>query len=92
MLGGQDMSKMQSELKRTKAIIQSMTPLEREDPSILNGSRRKRIAKGSGVDVQQINQLIRQFDQMKQAMKQLKKMGLFKASNFMKGNKGPLGF
>ncbi len=92
MLGGQDMSKMQSELKRTKAMIQSMTPLEREDPSILNGSRRKRIAKGSGVDVQQINQLIRQFDQMKQAMKQLKKMGLFKASNFMKGNKGPLGF
>ncbi len=57
---------------RTEAIIQSMTPLERQRPEILNGSRRARIAKGSGTQVSEVNALIKQFDQMRKMMKMLK--------------------
>ncbi len=57
---------------RTKAIIQSMTKKERKDPSILNYSRKNRIAKGSGTSLQEINRLLKQFDQTKQLMKQMK--------------------
>ncbi len=59
-------------IERTKAIILSMTPRERVEPSIINSSRRKRIAAGSGTTVQEINQLLKQFEQTKQLMKQLK--------------------
>ena len=59
-------------MERTKAIILSMTKKERTDPSIINSSRKKRIAAGSGTSVQEINQLLKQFDQTKQLIKQLK--------------------
>lgn len=62
----------ESKIERTKAIILSMTPKERTDPSIINSSRKKRIAAGSGTSVQEINQLLKQFEQTKQLMKQLK--------------------
>lgn len=62
----------ESKIERTKAIILSMTPKERTDPSIINSSRKKRIASGSGTSIQEINQLLKQFDQTKQLMKQLK--------------------
>ena len=62
----------ESKMERTKAIILSMTKKERNDPSILNYSRKQRIANGSGTTIQEINQLIKQFDQTKQLMKQLK--------------------
>ncbi len=55
-----------------KAIIQSMTPQERQNPDIIKASRRQRIAKGSGTSVQQVNQLLKQFEQSKEMMKQLK--------------------
>ncbi len=55
-----------------KAIIQSMTPQERRNPDIIKSSRRQRIAKGSGTSVQQVNQLLKQFEQSKEMMKQLK--------------------
>ncbi len=55
--------------KQTEAIIQSMTPQERKNPSILNSSRRQRIARGSGTTLQDVNKLIKQFDQMRKAMK-----------------------
>ncbi|HIT68824.1 MAG TPA: signal recognition particle protein [Candidatus Aphodomonas merdavium] len=58
-------------LKKPEAIIRSMTPQERRNPEILNASRRRRIAKGAGVEVQDVNQLIRQFDQAKQMLKQM---------------------
>ncbi|WP_165079072.1 MULTISPECIES: signal recognition particle protein [unclassified Desulfovibrio] len=58
----------EAELARTEAIINSMTPAERRDPDILNGSRRARIAKGSGTSVAQVNQLVRQFTQMRKMM------------------------
>lgn len=57
------------EIKKTKAIIQSMTIEERRNPSILNGSRKKRIARGSGTTVQDVNKLIKQFNEMKKMMK-----------------------
>ncbi len=59
-------------IERTKAIILSMTKKERNDPAVINSSRKKRIALGSGTSVQEINQLLKQFEQTKQLMKQLK--------------------
>ena len=59
------------ELDRLQAIITSMTPEERANPQILNGSRRRRIARGSGTSVQAVNQLVKQFSQMKKMMRQL---------------------
>ena len=59
-------------VERIKAIILSMTPREREKPEIINSSRKKRIAAGSGTSVQDINQLLKQFDQTKIMMKQVK--------------------
>lgn len=58
-------------MKKPEAIIRSMTPQERRHPDILNASRRKRIAAGAGVQVQDVNQLIRQFEQTRQMMKQM---------------------
>ena len=59
-------------IERAKAIILSMTKKERNDPAVINSSRKKRIALGSGTSVQEINQLLKQFEQTKQLMKQLK--------------------
>ncbi len=61
--------------KPIEAIIYSMTPEERRNPNILNGSRRRRIAQGSGTTVREINDLIKQFEQMKKMMKTMSKMG-----------------
>jgi len=57
------------QVKRTEAIIRSMTPAERENPTIINGSRRTRIAKGSGTQVQDVNRLVKQFAEMQKMMK-----------------------
>jgi signal recognition particle subunit SRP54 len=63
---------MEKQLKRTQAIINSMTIKERRNPKILNGSRKKRVARGSGTTVQEVNQLLSQFRQMQKMMKQLR--------------------
>ena len=77
-------------MARTAAIIQSMTQYERENPSVLNSSRKRRIALGSGVKVEDINKLLKQFDMMNQMMKQFSGPG---ASRKMKrmGKLGGLG-
>ena len=59
------------QISRVEAIIHSMTPTERRDPTIINGSRRKRIATGSGTSITQVNQLLSQFKQMQKMMKKL---------------------
>ena len=59
------------DLKRTEAIIRAMTPAERRDPTILNGSRRRRIAAGSGTNLPEVNRLVKQFGDMQKLMKQL---------------------
>jgi len=72
-------------LKPIEAIIKSMTPKERSSPELMNGSRKIRIAKGSGTTVPEVNQLLKQFDQMRKMMKTMNKMGGAKALNsFMK--------
>ena len=65
----------EKQMGRIEAIILSMTKAERTKPEIINGSRRKRIAKGSGTSVEEVNRLLKQFDQMKKMMKQLTGMG-----------------
>jgi signal recognition particle subunit SRP54 len=64
-----------SHFKRIEAMIQSMTPEERANPDVLNGSRRKRIAEGSGHHIQEVNQFIKQFEDMRKMMKTMSKLG-----------------
>jgi signal recognition particle subunit SRP54 len=72
--------------KSIEAIIQSMTPYEREHPECLNTSRRHRIAKGAGVDLQQVNRLIKQFDQTRKMMKMMTdKSKMAQMASMMKG-------
>jgi signal recognition particle subunit SRP54 len=68
-----------------------MTPEERRNPKIINGSRKKRIARGSGTSIQEVNQLLKQFDQMRKMMKMMQKGG---GKNLMRmmGGKGFPGF
>jgi signal recognition particle subunit SRP54 len=66
---------MERQIKRTEAIISSMTPGERRDPDVLNASRRRRIAAGSGTEVQDVNRLVKQFREMQRLMKTLQKTG-----------------
>lgn len=75
----------EKELKRIEAIIDSMTPGERANHQIINGSRRMRIAKGSGTTVQEVNQLLKRFTEAQKLMKQLQKMG---PKGLMRGMKG----
>lgn len=70
--------------KGIEAIIKSMTPLEREDPSVMNGSRRKRIAEGSGTSIQEVNQLMKQFEEMRKMMKMMTGAGAKNAMKMMK--------
>ena len=70
-----DEDEMNKNMARTEAIILSMTPKERRDPRILNASRKRRIAAGSGTTVQQINQLLKQFEQTQAMIKQFGQMG-----------------
>lgn len=73
----------EKQLVHIEAIIQSMTKEERQDPSIINASRKRRIAKGSGTNVSQVNRLLKQFNEMKKMMKQM--------TNMQKGKKGRKG-
>jgi signal recognition particle subunit SRP54 len=63
--------------KGIEAMINSMTPAERADPDLIDGSRRKRIAKGSGKDISEVNAFMKQFEQMRDMMKNMNKMGMF---------------
>ena len=75
----------EKELKRIEAIIDSMTPKERANHSIINGSRRLRIAKGSGTSVQEVNQLLKRFTEAQKVVKQMQKLG---PKGLMKNMKG----
>src|ERR671929_235617 len=76
-LNEEQTEQMERELKRTEAIIDSMTADERADHKLLNASRRRRIARGSGTSVAQVNALIKQYTEMRQMMRQLTSSGLF---------------
>ncbi|MBQ6401321.1 MAG: signal recognition particle protein [Firmicutes bacterium] len=79
----EDIERGEKEFAQFEAIIQSMTKQEREDPSILNASRRKRIAAGSGQPVQKINQLIKRYEEARKMMRQMMKPGAEKRMNRM---------
>ena len=78
----------QDSLKKTEAIINSMTLAERRNPDLLNASRRRRIATGSGTDVQDVNMLVKQFRDMQKLMKQMGIMGNSKKKKKQKGKQG----
>jgi signal recognition particle subunit SRP54 len=75
----------EAELDRVEAIILSMTPAERAKPDLIDGSRRKRIARGSGTTVAAVNQLVKQFGQMKKMMAQLAKGKMPDPQQLMRG-------
>ena len=72
---GLDEDQAEKEMKHIEAMILSMTPAERQDHTLINGSRRQRIAAGSGTSVEELNRLLQQFLQMRKVMKKLTKMG-----------------
>ena len=83
--GKTDMGKAEREVKRMEGIINSMTPGERAKPELIKASRKRRIAVGAGVPVQEGNRLLKQFDQMQGMMKTMQKGGLAKMMRGMKG-------
>jgi signal recognition particle subunit SRP54 len=80
------------QMVRTEAIIHSMTPQERRKPDLLNGSRRQRIAKGAGVKIADVNQLLKQFQQMQKMMKMMRGGGSKKMMRQLEAMKGKGGF
>jgi len=86
---GADMDKAERDVKRMEGIINSMTPLERRKPELLKASRKRRIATGAGVHVQEVNRLLNQFDQMQGMMKKMKGGGLMKMMKRMGGGGFP---
>ncbi|MBD3608973.1 MAG: signal recognition particle protein, partial [Gammaproteobacteria bacterium] len=77
------------EFVKLEAIINSMTPGERQRPDMIKGSRKRRIASGSGTQVQDVNRLLKQFTQMQKMMKKVSKGGLGKMMQGMKGKMPP---
>ncbi len=71
------------DLRRVEAIIRSMTPRERRDPTVLNGSRRRRIASGAGTDLTEVNRLVKQFGEMQKLMKQFSGSGGRRAAGML---------
>ncbi|MBL8349195.1 MAG: signal recognition particle protein [Burkholderiaceae bacterium] len=89
--GNVDMDKAERDVRRMEGIILSMTPLERRKPELLKASRKRRIAAGAGVQVQEVNRLLNQFEQMQGMMKKMKGGGLMKMMKRMGGMKGLMG-
>jgi signal recognition particle subunit SRP54 len=86
-----DAAQAEKQLKRTEAIILSMTVQERTKPDIIKAQRKRRIAKGAGVHVQEVNRMLNQFEQMRDVMKQMQKGGLGKMMRKMMGGGGNMG-
>ncbi|MBB1241848.1 signal recognition particle protein, partial [Klebsiella pneumoniae] len=78
----------EKQLRRTEGILNSMTAAERAKPELIKASRKRRVAAGSGVPVQEVNRLLAQFEQMQGMMKQMKKGGMAKMMRAMGGMKG----
>ncbi|MEG0663970.1 MAG: signal recognition particle protein, partial [Clostridia bacterium] len=83
-IGDDQLDQGEKQLKVTEAIIQSMTKLEKENPKTIDPKRKRRIAAGSGTEVQDVNRLLKQYEQMQQMMKQMGKIN-------KKGKKGGFG-
>ncbi|HOA93396.1 MAG TPA: signal recognition particle protein [Quisquiliibacterium sp.] len=83
--GQADMTRAEKDMKRMQGIIHSMTPAERSKPDLIKASRKRRIAAGAGVQVQDVNRLLSQFDQMQTMIKKMQKGGMAKMLRGMKG-------
>jgi signal recognition particle subunit SRP54 len=86
--GADQMERAERDMRRMRGIIHSMTPLERRKPELIKATRKKRIANGAGVQVQEVNRLLNQFEQMRDMMKKMRGGGLMKMMKRMGGLKG----
>ncbi len=89
---GADLSQAEKSIPRMEGIINSMTPKERAHPELLKASRKRRIATGAGVSVQEVNRMLNQFEQMQDMMKKMQKGGMAKMMRAMSAMKGMGGF
>ncbi|MES2226204.1 MAG: signal recognition particle protein [Pseudomonadota bacterium] len=87
-LGAADVDRAERDMRRMEGIICSMTPLERRKPDLLKATRKRRVAAGAGVQVQEVNRLLNQFEQMRDMMKKMKGGGMMKMMKRMGGMKG----
>src|SRR6195952_2276177 len=87
-LGQADMDRAERDMRRMEGIICSMTPLERRKPDLLKATRKRRVAAGAGVHVQEVNRLLNQFEQMRDMMKKMKGGGMMKMMKRLGGMKG----
>ncbi len=86
--GQVDMARAEKDIKRKEGIIHSMTPLERAKPELIKATRKRRIANGAGVQVQEVNRMLKEFEQMQDMMKKMKGGGMMKMMKRMGGMKG----
>ncbi len=86
--GQVDMEKAEKDIRRKEGIIYSMTPLERRKPDLIKATRKRRIAAGSGVQVQEVNRMLKEFEQMQGMMKKMSGGGMMKMMKRMGGMKG----
>jgi signal recognition particle subunit SRP54 len=86
--GSMDMDKAERDIRRKEGIIYSMTPLERRKPDLIKATRKRRIAAGAGVQVQEVNRMLNEFGQMQDMMKKMKGGGMMKMIKRMGGMKG----
>ena len=86
--GQVDMNRAEKDIKRKEGIIQSMTPLERRKPDLIKATRKRRIAAGAGVHVQEVNRMLKEFEQMQTMMKKMSGGGMMKMMKRMGGMKG----
>jgi signal recognition particle subunit SRP54 len=86
--GQVDMDRAERDIRRKEGIIHSMTPLERRKPELIKATRKRRIAAGAGVQVQEVNRMLNEFGQMQDMMKKMKGGGLMKMMKRMGGMKG----
>jgi signal recognition particle subunit SRP54 len=89
--GSADMDRAERDMRRMQGIIHAMTPLERRKPELLKATRKRRIAGGAGVQVQDVNRLLNQFEQMQTMMKKMQGGGLMKMMKRLGGMKGMMG-
>ncbi len=83
-----DMGRAEKDIARKQGIIHSMTLLERRKPELIKATRKRRIATGAGVQVQEVNRMLKEFEQMQDMMKKMKGAGMMKMMKRMSGAKG----
>ena len=86
--GQMDMGRVEKDIQRKQGIIHSMTPLERRKPELIKATRKRRIALGAGVQVQEVNRMLKEFEQMQDMMKKMRGGGMLKMMKRMGGMKG----